>query len=48
MMTFRISYKWMDRDYTTTVTHHNAAAALFVAKAQTMPGAKAYLVEVIA
>lgn len=45
MNTYKISYKWMDRDYFTVMQHVNATKAIAAAQTQIMMGARVYAVE---
>lgn len=42
--TYRISYKWQDRHYTTVMPHTTAYSAWSAAELVVMPGAKPYAI----
>jgi hypothetical protein len=46
MKTFKIVYRWSEREYTTTMPGPTAAHALMFAEFQIMPGARVIGVEV--
>jgi hypothetical protein len=42
--TYRISYRWQDRFYTTVMPHLTAYSAFSAAEIMIMPGAKAFAI----
>lgn len=47
MKTFRILYRWQDREYAAVLKNHTAYAALTASQTMLMPGAVAFGVEVL-
>lgn len=43
--TYRISYRWQDRFYTTVMPHFTAYSALSASEIVLMPGAKPFAIE---
>lgn len=43
--TYRISYRWQDRFYTTVLQHRTAYSALSASEIMLMPGAKPFAIE---
>jgi hypothetical protein len=46
--TYRISYRWQDRHYTTVMPHFSAYSALSASEIMLMAGAKPYAIEEVA
>lgn len=44
LKTYQISYRWMDRHYTTVMPHYTAYNALSAAEIMLMVGAKPYAI----
>jgi hypothetical protein len=45
MKTFRVTYRWQDREYSAVVKHFTAHKALIASHVLMMPGAQPFAVE---